>query len=142
MVKICGSVNEIINATSKVENLRLQKAKLLAIKPQKSIPNSKIEAISQPIKQLNFPWSDLFDALESATTPAIALIEIDADASKGLLKIQAESETANEMIVFVENMKRETIFFDTYIIKHEILDLSSEKALRFSIETKWRKNIK
>lgn len=140
--KMYRDINEIINTTTKLEKIRLQKAKVLAIKPQNLIPNAKIEAINLPIKQLNFPWSDLFDALENATTPAVALIEIDSDASKGVLKIQAEAASSNEMIMFVENIKRETIFFDTYITKHEISDLAPQKPLRFSVETKWRKEIK
>lgn len=139
--KMYHVVADIEKTNMSIASIQSHKTKALVPTQINTIPSAKIEATNIAIKQLNLPWSDLFDALENSTTQDIALLDIEPDAVKGILKIQGETSTSTEMITFVEKLKQQKIFFDAYIAKHEISERTSQKPLRFLVETKWRKEI-
>lgn len=109
------------------------------IPPHKPILEQQANAINLAIDGLNLPWSDLFDAIEAATPPNIALLYIEPDTKKYFIKIQAEAATSNAMIAYVEKLKRQPVFSNVFISKHEIYEPDPQKPLRFSIEVSWNK---
>jgi hypothetical protein len=43
------------------------------------------------------------------------------------------------MIAYVEKLKRQPVFSNVFISKHEIYEPDPQKPLRFSIEASWNK---
>jgi hypothetical protein len=127
------------DAQKTMEQFRSAFLRSSVVIPQPTIPEAQVTAINSAIMQLNLPWSDLLDALEAATPANIALLNIEPDAKKGLLKIQAEAAHSEAMIAYIEILKRQTSFTDVYISKHEIYEQDIQKPLRFFVEAKWRK---
>lgn len=101
------------------------------------IPESQAIAVNKAIEQLNLPWRDLFDALESATPNSIALIAIEPDAKKHVLKAIAETKTSDEMIGYIEQLKKQPFFGNVILTKHEINDQDPNKPVRFQLEAVW-----
>lgn len=101
------------------------------------VPEAQANAVNAAIAQLNLPWRDLFDALETATPASIALLSVEPDAKKHLLKGTAEAKTGEEMIAYIEQLKKVALFADARLTKHEINDQDPNKPLRFQFEAEW-----
>ena len=101
------------------------------------VPEAQALAVNKAIEQLNLPWRDLFDAMESATPANIALIAIEPDAKKHVLKATAEAKTSDDMIGYIEQLKRQEFFGSVLLTKHEINEQDPNKPVRFQLEARW-----
>lgn len=119
--------------------LREREAKKLAAS-QFVIPESQANAVNAAVAQLNLPWRDLFDAIEAATPATIALLAIEPDAKKHILRGTAEAKTGDDMIAYIEQLKKQALFTSVLLTKHEVNEQDPNKPLRFQFEAEWRAN--
>jgi Tfp pilus assembly protein PilN len=102
------------------------------------IPEARALAINAAVAQLNLPWSDVFDAIEAATPANIALVSIEPDAKKQVLKGEAEALNSDDMIAYIERLKKVDFFVQVDLVKHEVSAQDPYKPLRFEFEAQWR----
>ncbi|PHV34874.1 hypothetical protein P9875_08685 [Janthinobacterium rivuli] len=106
--------------------------------PQTPIAPAQAAAVNAAILQLNLPWRDLQDALASATPPAIALLALEPDARKRVLKITAETTNSDAMVAYIAQLKQQELFGTrVQLLRHEINALDPNKPLRFQLEARW-----
>jgi Tfp pilus assembly protein PilN len=106
--------------------------------PQVAIAPAQAAAVNAAILQLNLPWRDLQDALASATPPGIALLALEPDARKRVLKITAETTSSDAMVAYVAQLKQQELFgARVQLLRHEINALDPNKPLRFQLEARW-----
>ena len=94
--------------------------------------------INAAIARLNIPWSDVFDAIEAATPGSIALISLEPDVKKQVVKGSAEALTSDGMIAYIELLKQQPLFVNVILIKHEVSLQDPYKPLRFEFEAQWQ----
>lgn len=106
--------------------------------PQIAIAPAQAAAVNAAILQLNLPWRDVQDALASATPPGIALLALEPDARKRVLKITAETTGSDAMVGYIAQLKRQQLFATrVQLLRHEINALDPNKPLRFQLEARW-----
>lgn len=101
------------------------------------IPAAKAAAVNSAILQLNLPWPALHGAIQAATPATVALLALDPDARRRQLKITAETRDAEAMIGYVEQLKRQALFGEVVLLRHEINELDPNRPLRFEIAASW-----
>ena len=102
------------------------------------ITEGRILAINGVIGQMNLPWAQLFDAFEANKPPTVALIAFEPDGKKRTIVVQAESRIAEDMLAFVDRLRRVPFFEEAYLTKHELRDQDPNRPYRFSLELRWR----
>jgi Tfp pilus assembly protein PilN len=102
-----------------------------------NITEEQASAVNKAIAQLNFPWRDVLNAMESATPATIALLSLEPDASRNLVKGVAEAKDHEVMVRYIELLKREDFFDGVFLRTHEINQLDSNKPVRFQFEAHW-----
>jgi Tfp pilus assembly protein PilN len=101
------------------------------------IPLAQANAVNQIVAKLNLPWRELQDAIENATSGKVALLTLEPDAKSHTMKITAETPNSDEMLAYVERLKRQDFFVDAVLNKHEINEQDAQKPLRFQLEVQW-----
>lgn len=96
-------------------------------------------ALNEAIAQLNIPWQALFNALETANSPDIALISVHPNGATKNISIIAESANLETMLVYLRQLKKEAIFSELALRRHEQNEQIAQKPIRFEIEAKWEK---
>ncbi len=107
-----------------------------------SIPEAQALAVNHAIAQLNLPWRDVLDAIEAATPKTIALLALEPDAKRNLVKGSAEAKSSSEMIAYIEDLKHQAFFTSVILNKHEINERDPNKPLRFQFEVQWAEDAK
>lgn len=102
------------------------------------IPEAQANAINAVISQLNLPWSDLFDAVEEATPGTVALLAVEPDAKKHVIKAIAEAKSSDEMLAYIERLKKQALFVSVVLSKHEVNEQDPNRPLRFQFEAQWK----
>lgn len=107
------------------------------VPPPNQVAPNQVMAVNELISRLNIPWTSLFDAIEEATPMTIALLSVEPDARKHLVRVQAEAKDSHDMIAYVEQLKRQPAFQDVTLLSHEINAQDANRPLRFQLEAEW-----
>ena len=97
----------------------------------------QIAGLNGVIDQLNVPWRDLLDAIESATPPAIALLSLEPDARRRTLVGSAEARDSEAMIDYLSALQQQPFFSGVMLLRHETNEQDARKPLRFQFEASW-----
>jgi Tfp pilus assembly protein PilN len=101
------------------------------------LSETQATAVNGAVAQLNLPWRDVLDAVETATPATIALLSLEPDARKRLLRGSAEAKTSDTMIAYIGQLKQQAYFASVVLTKHEINEQDPNKPLRFQFEAQW-----
>jgi Tfp pilus assembly protein PilN len=104
---------------------------------QVAIPEAQANAVNGAIQQLNVPWRQLEDAVGAATPANIALLALDPDARKQILKITAEARNSDDMVGYVQVLKQQEFFTGAALTRHEIGEQDPNRPIRFQVEVQW-----
>ena len=102
-----------------------------------SVGEQEAAAVNGAISTLNLPWRALHDALRAATPPNIALLALEPDAKKRVLRITAEAKTSDDMLAYVAALGRGNLFGTVTLVRHEVLEQDPNRALRFQLDAGW-----
>ena len=118
-----------------------QRAAAMSARPAQlatvAIPEAQAAFVNGAIGQLNLPWRELQDAVASATPSSIALVALEPDARKQVLKITAEAKTSDDMVDYVAELKQQETFSGVVLTRHDINDQDPLRPLRFQVEATW-----
>jgi len=94
-------------------------------------------AVNAAVLQLNLPWRALHDAIGAATPASVALLALEPDARKHLVRITAEAKGSDAMIAYVEALQKQDWFTTVALTHHEINEVDPNRPIRFQIEAQW-----
>jgi hypothetical protein len=101
------------------------------------IPEAQAAAINAAILQLNLPWRDLQEAVGTATPPAVAMLAMEPDSRKSIVKLTAEVKNSEDMIAYIEALKQQEFFNSVVLTRHEVMEQDPNRPIRFQVEAGW-----
>ncbi|MRW93059.1 hypothetical protein GJ699_23960 [Duganella sp. FT80W] len=123
-----------------LQHLRERVAALTA-RPQEvariAIPEAQAAFVNGAIMQLNLPWRELQDAVLAATPRTVALLAMEPDPRKRILKITAETKNSDDMVDYIAALKEQESFSGVVLTRHEINEQDPNRPLRFQLEATW-----
>ena len=112
-------------------------ARAVPAPPTTLIPPAQAAAVNGAILQLNLPWRELQDAVAAATPATVALLTLEPDPKKHLLKLTAEANNSDAMFAYLQELKAQEFFSDVLLTRHEINAESTNQPIRFQLEAQW-----
>lgn len=97
----------------------------------------KKELQSSMQKAIDTPWDKLFSALESSDRRNIQLLEILPETDKGKIRILAKAQQLNEILDYVEVLKKQPTLQDVTLIEHQTIPSDNQVTIQFTIEASW-----
>jgi len=102
------------------------------------------EQVSQEIKQANavimeldLPWKELFEAFESSQKKNVAVLAIEPDAQKGMVRISGEAKSLANLPDYLVYMQKVPLFREVVLLNHQIQDQDPQKPARFMLQAEW-----
>lgn len=96
-----------------------------------------LRRVSEVARTLHTPWGALFQAIEGATQDDIALLNIEPDPRKGLVKVGAEAKTPTAMLDYVERLQQSAPLQEVVLVSHQVRRDDPEQPIRFLISARW-----
>ena len=138
-------------AANRLSQVRQQQAGQVALEQQRArrsaatvkaapvvvIPAAQAAAVNRAVLQLNVPWQVLRDAIANATPDTVALLTLEPDADKHVLRITAEARTSEVMLGYVRQLDRQAILRGATLMRHEINEQDPNNPIRFQIDAMW-----
>lgn len=130
---------EAVDAAIATTMSRIAARGVPARSPDSGVTAQQADAVNLAVAQLNLPWLDLFKAIENATSQDIALLELNPDVRKGIVKGTAEARNNNDMLDYVARLGNERFFDSVVLTRHEINQLDPNRPLRFQFVAQWQR---
>jgi Tfp pilus assembly protein PilN len=107
--------------------------------PEESAQRKEEIAIANGlIHQLTLPWEELFNSFELATNKEIALLSIEPDTKKKIVKVTAEAKTTKDMLAYIKRLQKSPMLDEVVLQKHEWQTKDPERPLRFTVASVWK----
>ena len=103
-----------------------------------TIAEGQASAVNAAVKQLNLPWRDVLEAVESGTPKSLSLLALEPDAKRNVVKIGADSASSVDMLDYVERLKQQPFLTSAFVIKHVMNEDGGGHPLQFQVEASWR----
>ena len=91
------------------------------------------------LQRLALRWDALFVALESARANGVAVLAIEPDPGKNVVKLTAEAKSAEDMLGYVERLQAAEGLADVTLASHQIKPSDPLQPLRFAVVAAWVK---
>lgn len=98
----------------------------------------EIRQANDILQQLSLPWDDLFKVVESTSEKEIALLSIQPDAGKRLVRIGGEAKNFDALLAYITRLEQSKILHEVFLTSHEIRQQDPEKPVRFALVAKWK----
>jgi Tfp pilus assembly protein PilN len=89
------------------------------------------------VVRLQQPWQELFRSLESARRPNVALLSIESEQEKRLVKITGEAKDLEAMVTYLAALRQRPALADVYLESHELQLKDPQRPVRFVLTASW-----
>jgi len=98
----------------------------------------EIKHANEVLQQLTLPWGKLFQAMESSSGKQVALLAMEPDAEKQVVKISGEAKDIAAVLDYIRRLAAQQVFSSVYLQSHQIQQQDPEKPVRFVLLAAWR----
>jgi hypothetical protein len=119
------------------EALRQQAAQLLV--PEPSYLSDK--RWQRAATELTQPWLTTLSAIEQVTKPPVFLVSIKSDPQTKRIQLDAESNTLDAALTYVEGLQQITLLDQVLMLRHEDvqpLNSMGGSGVRFTVQSVWK----
>lgn len=90
------------------------------------------------VRQLALPWDGLLGAVESCDCRDVALLAVDPDAAKSVVKISAEARTLEAMLDYLGHLEAQPVFGSVSLLSHHVQRQDPDRPVRFVVLARWK----
>ncbi|WP_283744008.1 PilN domain-containing protein [Sideroxydans sp. CL21] len=98
----------------------------------------EIKHANDVLNQITLPWDKLFQAVEWSSGKDVALLTIEPDAEKHVVKISGEAKNIEAVLNYVGHLSDQEIFNSVYLQSHQVQEQNPERPVRFALIATWK----
>lgn len=98
----------------------------------------EVKNANKALLQLSLPWERLFQAVESAGSKEVALLALEPDTEKQMVKIRGEAKNIPELLDYIKRLEERDVFGTVYLQSHQVQQQDTDKPVRFALLAFWR----
>ncbi|OIR16343.1 hypothetical protein GALL_30650 [mine drainage metagenome] len=98
----------------------------------------EIKHANDVLNQITLPWDKLFQAVEWSSGKDVALLTIEPDAEKHVVKISGEAKNIEAALNYVRHLSDQEIFNGVYLQSHQVQEQNPERPVRFALIATWK----
>lgn len=97
----------------------------------------EIRHANEILQQLALPWGALFNVVETSNEKEIALLSIQPDAGKRVLRLSGEAKNFEALLAYIARLEQSPMLSQVYLTSHEVRLQVAEKPVRFALVANW-----
>ena len=97
----------------------------------------EIKDANEVIMQMTLPWNELFNALEEANSNNIALLGIEPDARRRVVRVSGEAKNSEALFAYLRALQAIKSMSGVYLKSQQVQERSPERPIRFTLDASW-----
>lgn len=91
------------------------------------------------LRQLALPWARLVRALEDASTPDVALLQLQPETQQQVVRVSAEARDSAAMFRYMRNLAAAKDLSEVHLVSHEVAQDDPQRPVRFAAQASFRR---
>lgn len=118
---------------------RMQRTVEPGISAERASPEKKreMQKANLVMSEIDLPWEALFDSVEHASRPDVALLSFQPNPANRTLRIGGEAKDIPSMLEFVRALEREAALKDAHLLRHEVKRDNPQQPVVFLLIASW-----
>jgi hypothetical protein len=95
--------------------------------------DDEIKNAEAVVRQLALPWAAMVQAVEGASSPDVALLQMQPDAQQRQLRLSAEATNERAMLAYLERLAAAPLLADVHIASHQVMLEEPRRPIQFTV---------
>jgi len=83
-------------------------------------PEEEAAGIESVLRRLALPWPQMIESVESTASPQVALLQLQPEPERRLLRLTAEAGTPEAMLEYLRRLGESKALTDVHLVSHQI----------------------
>ena len=97
----------------------------------------EIRQANEILQQLSLPWDVLFKAVEPTGEQDIALLSIQPNVDKRIVRLTGEAKNFKALLAYLTFLEHSKTLNNVYLTSHEVRTKDAEKPVYFALMANW-----
>lgn len=98
----------------------------------------EVKRANEVLRQLTLPWEDLLQGVEAAADKRVALLAVEPDTEKQVVKISGEAKDFAALLNYIARLNQQPVFGPVYLQSHRVMLRDPDRPVRFALQAAWR----
>lgn len=98
----------------------------------------ELDAARQVLQELALPWEPLFLAIEGAIGADTALLSIEPDAGRRMVRIGGEARHYLAILNFMQRLEASQGLSGVHLLNHQVREEVAERPVQFMLAASWK----
>lgn len=119
-----------------LERLQASQQLLASEPPAKVRPKNldeDLKAAEAVVRQLALPWGAMVQAVESAASPDVALLQMQPEARERQLRLTAEARSEKAMLKYLRRLEAARSLAGVHLASHQVVLEDPQRPIRFTV---------
>lgn len=94
----------------------------------------EIKSTEATVRQLALPWGPIIEAVETASNPEIAILQMQPDAQQRLLRLTAEARTREAMFDYLRRLSATPALAEVHVASHQVQSDDPQRPIQFTAQ--------
>lgn len=104
---------------------------------QQAALEARAKSAAIVLHELGRPWPELLERLEGAQGERIALLSLNLEGAKGMLRIAGEGRHLVDVLDYMQRLSSDAFLTEVVLDQHEVVENDALKPVRFSLSARW-----
>jgi len=95
--------------------------------------DDEIKSAETVVRQLALPWAAMVQAVEGASSPDVALLQMQPDAQQRQLRLTAEARSEKAMLGYLERLAAAQVLADVHLASHQVMLEEPRRPIQFTV---------
>jgi hypothetical protein len=97
----------------------------------------EVERANRIVDEIAVPWERLFNGLERAAHPKVALLAVQPEVKQRRVSVSGEARDFVAIVEYLERLVRDGQFRDVYLTDHALKKDHPERPVAFTVSMEW-----
>lgn len=111
-------------------------------RPARVLPKERLDeearAIDAVMRQLTVPWAQMIEAVEAASTPDVALLQVQPEAQQRTLRLTAEAKSREAMLRYLRRLGGSRALSEVHVVSHQVQLDNPARPVQFAVQASFR----
>jgi Tfp pilus assembly protein PilN len=98
----------------------------------------ELNAAQQILRELALPWDALFGAIEASTDSSTAMLSIEPDGGKRVVRISGEARNYLAVLNFMARLEKAQVLTGVHLLSHQVREDVAGQPVQFVLAANWR----
>lgn len=104
---------------------------------RETVPEAELRKLGTVVATLQRPWAAVFDALDAAADPQIALTRMEPDGNKGSLLLAGEARSLAELFAYAQKLSTQPGIAQAQVLGYTFREAGTARSVAFTLNARW-----